>query len=181
MMILVLLMIIIAVLAANIRIVLQANAYVIERLGAYKETWHVVLHFKLPLFKRVADKVSIKEQAVDFPPQSVITKDNVSMEIDTVVYYRITDPKLYVYGVEDPMSAIENLTATTLRNVIGELELDQYLTSREAINGKMRVVLDEATDAWGIKVTRVEVKNIIPPTDTKNAMDKQMMAEREKR
>ncbi|MGL4484189.1 MAG: SPFH domain-containing protein, partial [Anaerovoracaceae bacterium] len=166
---------------SNIRIVPQANSYVIERLGAYKTTWTVGLHFKIPLIDRVAKKVSLKEHVMDFPPQPVITKDNVTIEIDTVIYYQITDPKLYAYGVENPMAAIENLSATTLRNIIGDLELDQTLTSREHINGKIRLVLDEATDAWGIKINRVEVKNINPPKDIQLAMEKQMRAEREKR
>ena len=167
--------------ATNIRIVPQANAYVIERLGAYNDTWQVGLHFKIPLIDKIARKVSLKEHVIDFPPQPVITKDNVTMEIDTVIYFQITDPKLYAYGVADPMSAIENLTATTLRNIIGDLELDQTLTSRELINTKMRSVLDEATDAWGIKMNRVEVKNITPPKDIQTAMEKQMRAERERR
>ncbi len=175
------LLIIAALLATNIRIVPQAQAFVVERLGAYKETWQVGLHFKLPLVDRVARRVSLKEKVIDFEPQPVITKDNVTMEIDTVVYYQITDPKLYAYGVENPMSAIENLSATTLRNIIGELELDQSLTSREHINSKIRIVLDEATDPWGIKINRVEVKNITPPKDIQQAMEKQMRAEREKR
>lgn len=167
--------------ATNIRIVPQANAYVIERLGAYSDTWQVGLHLKIPLIDKIARKVSLKEHVIDFPPQPVITKDNVTMEIDTVIYFQITDPKLYAYGVADPMSAIENLTATTLRNIIGDLELDQTLTSRELINTKMRSVLDEATDAWGIKMNRVEVKNITPPKDIQTAMEKQMRAERERR
>lgn len=166
---------------SNIRIVPQAAAYVIERLGAYQSTWGVGLHVKIPLIDRVAKKVSLKERVIDFPPQPVITKDNVTMMIDTVVYFQITDPKLYTYGVDNPMSAIENLTATTLRNIIGELELDETLTSRDIINTKMRAILDEATDPWGIKVNRVEVKNIIPPEDIQNAMEKQMRAERERR
>lgn len=177
----VLIVLIVALVAANIRIVPQARAYVIERLGAYKASWSVGLHFKIPLIDRVAKKVSLKEQVIDFPPQPVITKDNVTMEIDTVVYFQITDPKLYTYGVEHPMAAIENLTATTLRNIIGDLELDESLTSREHINGKIRVVLDEATDPWGIKINRVEVKNITPPRDIQVAMEKQMRAERERR
>ncbi|MDR0570036.1 MAG: paraslipin [Clostridiales Family XIII bacterium] len=176
-----LLVVIVLLVTANIRIVPQAKAYVIERLGAYSETWPVGLHFKIPLIDKVAKKVSLKEQVVDFPPQPVITKDNVTIEIDTVIYYQITDPKLYCYGVEYPMAAIENLTATTLRNIIGELELDESLTSREYINAKMREVLDEATDAWGIKIKRVEVKNIMPPRDIQTAMEKQMRAERERR
>ena len=165
----------------NIRIVPQAYACVVERLGAYKATWQVGLHFKIPLIDRVAHKVSLKEHVTDFPPQPVITKDNVTIEIDTVLYFSVTDPKLYAYGVENPMAAIENLTATTLRNIIGELELDQTLTGRELINSKIRLVLDEATDAWGIKINRVEVKNINPPKDIQLAMEKQMRAERERR
>ncbi len=166
---------------SNIRIVPQARAYVVERLGAYKATWQVGLHFKLPVIDKISKKVSLKEMVIDFPPQPVITKDNVTMEIDTVVYFQITDPKLYTYGVEHPMDAIENLTATTLRNIIGELELDESLTSREHINTKIRLVLDEATDPWGIKINRVEVKNITPPKDIQVAMEKQMRAERERR
>ena len=177
----VVLLVIIGLLVTNIRIVPQAQAYVVERLGAYKETWQVGLHFKLPLIDRVARRVSLKEKVIDFDPQPVITKDNVTMEIDTVVYYQITDPKLYAYGVESPLAAIENLTATTLRNIIGDLELDESLTSREHINSKIRIVLDEATDPWGIKINRVEVKNITPPRDIQQAMEKQMRAEREKR
>ncbi|MDD7718023.1 MAG: SPFH/Band 7/PHB domain protein [Eubacteriaceae bacterium] len=177
----ILVLIVIALLASNIRIVPQARAYVIERLGAYNGTWQVGLHFKIPLIDKVARKVSLKEKVIDFPPQPVITKDNVTMEIDTVVYFQITDPKLYTYGVESPMDAIENLTATTLRNIIGELELDESLTSREHINTKIRLVLDEATDPWGIKINRVEVKNITPPRDIQMAMEKQMRAERERR
>ncbi len=173
--------ILVALIATNIRIVPQARAYVIERLGAYKETWQVGLHFKIPLIDKISRKVSLKEKVIDFPPQPVITKDNVTMEIDTVVYFQITDPKLYTYGVESPMDAIENLTATTLRNIIGELELDESLTSREHINTKIRLVLDEATDPWGIKINRVEVKNITPPRDIQMAMEKQMRAERERR
>ena len=164
-----------------VRIVPQAQAYVIERLGAYNGTWSVGLHFKIPFIDRVARKVLLKEQVVDFAPQPVITKDNVTMRIDTVVYYQITDPKLYAYGVDNPIMAIENLTATTLRNIIGDLELDATLTSRETINTKMRAILDEATDPWGIKVNRVELKNIIPPAEIQNAMEKQMKAERERR
>ena len=159
---------------SSIRIVPQANAYVIERLGAYNGTWQVGLHMKVPLIDKVANKVSLKEHVLDFDPQPVITKDNVKMEIDTVIYFQITDPKLYTYGVASPMAAIENLTATTLRNIIGDLELDQTLTSRDLINAKMRTVLDEATDAWGIKINRVEVKNIMPPADIQDAMEKQM-------
>ncbi|MBK5253506.1 MAG: SPFH/Band 7/PHB domain protein [Peptostreptococcaceae bacterium] len=177
----VLLLIVVGLIATNIKVVPQAKAYVIERLGAYDGTWSVGLHFKLPLIDKIANKVSLKEKVIDFPPQPVITKDNVTMEIDTVVYFQITDPKLYAYGVERPLSAIENLTATTLRNIIGDLELDQSLTSRELINTKIRIVLDEATDPWGIKINRVEVKNITPPKDIQVAMEKQMRAEREKR
>ena len=164
-----------------IKVVPQAKAYVIERLGAYQATWNVGLHLKIPFIDKVARKVNLKEQVADFPPQPVITKDNVPMRIDTVVFYQITDPKLFTYGVENPMMAIENLTATTLRNIIGDLELDQTLTSRETINTKMRAALDIATDPWGIKVNRVELKNIIPPAEIQNAMEKQMKAEREKR
>ena len=171
----------IAFLASNIVIVPQAKAYIIERLGTYKCTWGTGLHFKVPLFERVARKVTLKEQVVDFPPQPVITKDNVTMQIDTVVYFQITDPKLFTYGIVSPMAAIENLTATTLRNIIGDLELDQTLTSRDIINTKMRAILDEATDAWGIKVNRVELKNIIPPAAIQESMEKQMKAERERR
>jgi len=177
----ILLVLIILILASCIKIVPQAHAYVIERLGAYQQTWSVGLHFKLPVFDKVARRVVLKEQVVDFAPQPVITKDNVTMRIDTVVFYQITDPKLFAYGVENPIMAIENLTATTLRNVIGEMELDQTLTSREVINTKMRAYLDEATDPWGIKVNRVELKNIIPPAEIQNAMEKQMKAERERR
>ena len=165
----------------NIRIVPQARAFVIERLGAYNGTWQVGLHIKIPLIDRIANRVSLKENVLDFPPQPVITKDNVMIEIDTVIYYQVTDPKLFTYGVEYPMAAIENLTATTLRNIIGDLELDVSLTSREHINARMREVLDEATDAWGVKINRVEVKNITPPRDIQMAMEKQMRAEREKR
>ena len=174
-------MIVIGLLVTNIRIVPQARAYVVERLGAYHGTWQGGLHFKVPLIDKIARKVSLKERVIDFPPQPVITKDNVTMEIDTVIYFQITDPKLYAYGVESPMDAIENLTATTLRNIIGELELDESLTSREHINSKIRLVLDEATDPWGIKINRVEVKNITPPRDIQTAMEKQMRAERERR
>ncbi len=174
-------LLIIVLLALNIKIVPQSKAYVLERLGAYKETWQTGVHFKIPLIDRVAKIVSLKEQVVDFPPQPVITKDNVTMQIDTVVFYQITDPKLYCYGVERPLSAIENLTATTLRNIIGELELDHTLTSRDTINAKIRGILDEATDAWGIKVNRVELKNILPPKEIQDAMEKQMKAERERR
>ena len=165
----------------NIRIVQQAKAYVIERLGAYKTTWNVGIHLKVPFIERVAKIVSLKEQVADFPPQPVITKDNVTMQIDTVIYFQITDPKLYTYGIEQPMLAIENLSATTLRNIIGDLELDQCLTSRDIINSKMRSILDEATDPWGIKVNRVELKNILPPKEIQSAMEKQMKAERERR
>nr|WP_297172423.1 SPFH domain-containing protein [uncultured Agathobaculum sp.] len=171
----------IAFLASNIVIVPQAKAYIVERLGTYKCTWSTGLHVKVPLFERVARRVTLKEQVVDFPPQPVITKDNVTMQIDTVVYFQITDPKLFTYGIESPMAAIENLTATTLRNIIGDLELDQTLTSRDIINTKMRSILDEATDAWGIKVNRVELKNIIPPAAIQESMEKQMKAERERR
>lgn len=169
------------ILIANIKIVPQANAYVVERLGAYKSTWGTGIHWKVPFVERIAKKVSLKEQVVDFPPQPVITKDNVTMQIDTVIYYQITDAKLYAYGVERPLSAIENLSATTLRNIIGEMELDHTLTSRDVINSKIRVILDEATDAWGIKVNRVELKNILPPREIQDAMEKQMKAERERR
>lgn len=165
----------------NIRVVPQARASVIERLGAYNGTWETGLHFKIPLIDKIASSVSLKERVYDFAPQPVITKDNVTMQIDTVVYFQITDPKLYTYGVERPMSAIENLTATTLRNIIGDLELDETLTSRDLINTQMRAILDEATDPWGIKVNRVEVKNIMPPKDIQDAMEKQMRAERERR
>ena len=173
--------VILALIVANIQIVQQSRAYVVERLGAFRAVWGVGLHVKLPFFERVVKKVSLKEQVADFPPQPVITKDNVTMQIDTVIYFQITDPKLYTYGVEHPMNAIENLTATTLRNIIGDLELDQSLTSRDHINGQMRAILDEATDNWGIKVNRVELKNIIPPKEIQNAMEKQMKAERERR
>ena len=176
-----LLILVILILIKNIRVVQQARAFVIERLGAYSTTWNVGLHFKIPFIEKVAKVVSLKEQVVDFPPQPVITKDNVTMQIDTVIYFEITDPKLYTYGVEHPMTAIENLTATTLRNIIGELELDQCLTSRDIINTKMRTILDEATDPWGIKVNRVELKNIMPPKEIQNAMERQMKAERERR
>jgi len=174
-------LIVIIVIARNIRIVQQAKACVIERLGAYSTTWGVGLHLKIPFIERVAKVVSLKEQVVDFPPQPVITKDNVTMQIDTVIYFEITDPKLYTYGVEQPMLAIETLTATTLRNIIGELELDQCLTSRDIINSRMRQILDEATDPWGIRVNRVELKNIIPPKEIQMAMERQMKAERERR
>ncbi len=174
-------LLLIVVLVKNIRIVQQARAVVIERLGAYSTTWTVGIHFKIPFIERVAKTVSLKEQVVDFPPQPVITKDNVTMQIDTVLYFEITDPKLYTYGVEHPLTAIENLSATTLRNIIGELELDQTLTSRDIINSKMRSILDEATDPWGIRINRVELKNILPPKEIQNAMEKQMKAERERR
>ena len=178
--------VVIAVLAliiviSNIHIVQQSRAYVIERLGAFSKVWQVGMHVKVPFIERVAKKVSLKEQVLDYPPQPVITKDNVTMQIDTVVYYQITDPKLYTYGVERPMMAMETLTATTLRNIIGDLELDQTLTSRDVINTKMRAILDEATDPWGIKVNRVELKNILPPQDIQNSMEKQMKAERDRR
>ena len=177
----IIILLVIVFLVTNIRIVQQAKAVVVERLGAYKATWGVGLHFKIPFIERIAKTVSLKEQVVDFPPQPVITKDNVTMQIDTVIYFQITDPKMYTYGVEHPLTAIENLTATTLRNIIGDLELDQTLTSRDIINGKMRAILDEATDPWGIKVNRVELKNIIPPREIQDAMEKQMKAERERR
>ena len=179
--VLILLGIIIILIVTNIKVVPQAMTYIVERLGAYKETWGVGLHFKVPLIDKVANKVSLKEKILDFAPQPVITKDNVTMQIDTVVYFQITDPKLYTYGVDRPLLAIETLTATTLRNIIGDLELDETLTSRDIINNKMRIILDEATDPWGIKINRVEVKNIIPPKDIQNAMEKQMRAERERR
>lgn len=166
---------------SNIRVVPQATAFVIERLGAYKTTWDVGLHVKVPFIERIACKVSLKEQVVDFPPQPVITKDNVTMQIDTVIYFSITDPKLYTYGVNNPLMAIENLTATTLRNIIGDLELDETLTSRDVINTELRSILDEATDPWGIRISRVELKNIIPPKEIQDAMEKQMKAERERR
>ncbi len=178
---LIILAIIIAIILSNVRIVPQATAFVVERLGAYKGTWEVGLHVKTPFLDRVAARVSLKEQVVDFPPQPVITKDNVTMQIDTVVYFSITDPKLYTYGVNNPLMAIENLTATTLRNIIGDLELDETLTSRDVINTELRSVLDEATDPWGIRVSRVELKNIIPPKEIQDAMEKQMKAERERR
>ena len=176
-----LVVILLVIVVLNIKIVPQSKAYVIERLGAYRETWQTGLHIKIPFIERVAKIVSLKEQVVDFPPQPVITKDNVTMQIDTVVFFQITDPKLYTYGVERPLSAIENLSATTLRNIIGELELDHTLTSRDTINAKIRGILDEATDAWGIKVNRVELKNILPPREIQDAMEKQMKAERERR
>ena len=177
----VIVVILIALVIANVIIVPQASAYVIERLGAYQQTWGTGLHFKIPLIDRVANKVTLKERIADFKPQPVITSDNVTMQIDTVVYFFVSDPKLYTYGVVQPMSAIENLTATTRRNLIGELELDQTLTSRDIINSKMRAILDEATDPWGIKVNRVELKNIIPPREIQEAMERQMKAERERR
>lgn len=173
--------IVVFILAANIKIVPQAHAYIIERFGGYHVTWNVGLHIKTPFIDRIAKKVNLKERVVDFPPQPVITKDNVTMQIDTVVYFQITDPKLFTYGVEQPMMAIENLTATTLRNIIGDLELDETLTSRDTVNTKMRSILDDATDPWGIKINRVELKNIIPPKEIQNAMEKQMKAERERR
>ena len=179
--IIVLIVLVLLVVVSNIQIVQQSRAYVVERLGAYSTTWGVGLHFKIPFIERVVKKVSLKEQVADFDPQPVITKDNVTMQIDTVIYFQITDPKLYTYGVEYPMNAIENLTATTLRNIIGDMELDQSLTSRDTINAKMRSILDEATDPWGIKVNRVELKNILPPKEIQNAMEKQMKAERERR
>lgn len=175
------LLLVLLIVVVNIKIVPQSKAYVIERLGAYMATWQTGFHVKIPFFERVAKIVSLKEQVVDFAPQPVITKDNVNMQIDTVVFFQITDPKLYTYGVEAPLSAIENLTATTLRNIIGELELDSTLTSRDTINAKIRVILDEATDPWGIKVNRVELKNIIPPREIQDAMEKQMKAERQRR
>ncbi len=178
---LIIIAIIFAIIISNIKIVPQANAYVIERLGAYLGTWNTGIHIKVPFIDKIAKTMSLKEQVVDFPPQPVITKDNVHMQIDTVVYYQIADPKLYAYGVEKPMVAIENLTATTLRNIIGDLELDSTLTSRDVINTRMRAILDEATDPWGIKINRVELKNIIPPRDIQDAMEKQMRAERERR
>ena len=176
-----LLVIVLFIAASCVKIVPQASAYVVESLGKYKGTWATGLHFKVPFIERVAIRVNLKEQVVDFPPQPVITKDNVTMQIDTVVYFQITDPKLYAYGVENPISAIENLSATTLRNIIGDMELDHTLTSRDVINSKIRVILDEATDAWGIKVNRVELKNIIPPAEIQDSMEKQMKAERERR
>ena len=179
--ILALVFVVLLVIITNIVIVPQSKVYVVERLGSYSDTWSAGLHIKIPFIERIAKKVSLKEQVADFDPQPVITKDNVTMQIDTVIYFQITDPKLYTYGVEYPMSAIENLTATTLRNIIGELELDQSLTSRDTINAKMRSILDEATDPWGIKVNRVELKNILPPREIQNAMEKQMKAERERR
>ena len=177
----VIVLLLIVLVISNVIIVPQANAYVIERLGAYQQTWQTGLHFKIPFIDRVANKVTLKERIADFKPQPVITRDNVTMQIDTVVYFFVSDPKLYTYGVVNPISAIENLTATTLRNLIGELELDQTLTSRDIINSKMRAILDEATDPWGIKVNRVELKNILPPQDIQNSMEKQMKAERDRR
>lgn len=177
----VIILIVVILILSNVVVVPQANAYVVERLGAYQQTWQTGVHFKIPLIERVANRVTLKERIADFPPQPVITKDNVTMQIDTVVYFFVSDPKLFTYGVVQPMSAIETLTATTLRNIIGELELDQTLTSRDIINSKMRVILDEATDPWGMKVTRVELKNIIPPKEIQNAMERQMKAERERR
>ena len=179
--VIVLVVFVLAVIIANIKIVPQAHSFVVERLGAFHASWGTGLHVNIPFLDRIAKKVSLKEQVIDFPPQPVITKDNVTMQIDTVVYFQITDPKLYAYGVENPISAIENLTATTLRNIIGEMELDHTLTSRDVINSKIRVVLDEATDAWGIKVNRVELKNIVPPAEIQDSMEKQMKAERERR
>lgn len=176
-----LILLVVLLIVSNVKIVPQSRAYVVERLGAYRETWQTGIHFKIPFFERIARNVSLKEQVVDFPPQPVITKDNVTMQIDTVVFYQITDPKLYAYGVENPISAIENLSATTLRNIIGELELDHTLTSRDTINAKIRGILDEATDPWGIKVNRVELKNILPPPEIQDAMEKQMKAERQRR
>ena len=177
----ILIIILIILVISNIKIVPQAYAYIVERLGAYNATWSTGLHFKIPIIDRVAKKISLKEIVADFPPQPVITKDNVTMQIDTVIFLQITDPKLYTYGVDNPMRAIENLTATTLRNIIGDLELDQTLTSRDIINTKMRSILDEATDAWGIKINRVELKNIMPPKEIQDSMEKQMKAERERR
>ncbi len=177
----IIILIVLIIVVSNVKVVPQANAYVVEKLGAYHATWSTGLHVKMPFIDRIARKVSLKEQVVDFPPQQVITKDNVTMQIDTVVYFQITDPKLYTYGVERPIAAIENLTATTLRNIVGELELDHTLTSRDVINTKIKIILDEATDAWGIKVNRVELKNILPPREIQDAMEKQMKAERERR
>jgi len=174
-------LLVIGIIAANVVIVPQASAFIVERLGAYQTTWETGLHFKIPFIERVANKVTLKERVSDFPPQPVITKDNVTMQIDTVIYFSVTDPKLFTYGVVHPMAAIENLTATTLRNIIGDLELDQTLTSRDIINTKMRTILDEATDPWGIKINRVELKNIIPPREIQDAMERQMKAERERR
>ena len=177
----ILIVILFVIVISNIAVVQQSRAYVIERLGAFQEVWGVGLHFKVPFIDRIARRVSLKEQVLDYPPQPVITKDNVTMQIDTVVYFQITDPKLYTYGVEQPMMAMETLTATTLRNIIGDLELDQTLTSRDVVNTKMRAILDEATDPWGIKVNRVELKNILPPADIQSSMEKQMKAERDRR
>ena len=177
----ILVLLLIVIIIANIKIVPQAHAYVMERLGAYHVTWETGLHVKIPFLDKIAKKVSLKEQVIEFPPQPVITKDNVTMQIDTVVYFQITDPKLYAYGVESPISAIENLSATTLRNIIGDLELDHTLTSRDVINTQIRQILDEATDPWGIKVNRVELKNILPPAEIQDSMEKQMKAERERR
>ena len=179
--VIVLIVLAILLIISNIAVVQQSRAYVIERLGAFHSVWSVGMHFKVPFIDRIARKVSLKEQVLDYPPQPVITKDNVTMQIDTVVYFQITDPKLYCYGVEQPMMAMETLTATTLRNIIGDLELDQTLTSRDVVNTKMRAILDEATDPWGIKVNRVELKNILPPADIQNSMEKQMKAERDRR
>ena len=181
MIIIVLVVIAFAIIIPNIAVVQQSRAYVIERLGAFQTVWGVGLHFKIPFIDRIARRVSLKEQVLDYPPQPVITKDNVTMQIDTVVYFQITDPKLYAYGVEQPMAAMETLTATTLRNIIGDMELDQTLTSRDVVNTKMRAILDEATDPWGIKVNRVELKNILPPADIQSSMEKQMKAERDRR
>mgnify|MGYP001030370623 CR=1 FL=1 len=177
----VLILLALIIIVRNIRVVQQSKVMIIERLGKYQATWGTGIHVKIPFFERVAKTISLKEQVADFPPQPVITKDNVTMQIDTVIYFQITDPKLYTYGIEHPMVAIENLSATTLRNIIGDLELDQCLTSRDLINGKMRTILDEATDPWGIKVNRVELKNILPPREIQSAMEKQMKAERERR
>ena len=179
--VLILVVLVLVIVIANISVVQQSRAYVVERLGAFHSVWGVGMHFKMPFIDRVARKVSLKEQVLDYPPQPVITKDNVTMQIDTVVYFQITDPKLYCYGVEQPMMAMETLTATTLRNIIGDLELDQTLTSRDVVNTKMRSILDDATDPWGIKVNRVELKNILPPADIQNSMEKQMKAERDRR
>ena len=177
----IILLILLIVIVSNVKVVPQAHAYVIERLGTYHVTWSTGLHVKIPFIDKISKKVSLKEQVIDFPPQPVITRDNVTMQIDTVVYFEITDPKLYTYGVERPLSAIENLTATTLRNIIGDLELDETLTSRDTVNTKMRAILDEATDPWGIKINRVELKNIMPPAEIQDAMERQMKAERERR
>ena len=178
----VVILVVVLILALScVKVVPQAHSFIVERLGAYYATWGVGIHFKLPIFDKISKKVNLKEHVVDFPPQPVITKDNVTMQIDTIVYYQITDPKLYAYGVERPMMAIENLTATTLRNIIGDMELDETLTSRDTVNTKMRSILDEATDPWGIKINRVELKNILPPREIQDAMEKQMKAERERR